>query len=73
MNKALLPAAVAAQSATPSSWTRAAIVLVAAFAVLWSSPVALAQHSVREDFPNGSERGERFDPFTKTQWAASNY
>ena len=37
------------------------------------SPPAFAQWAVRDEFPNGKLRGERYEHFTKEQWEASNF
>jgi len=34
---------------------------------------ALAQHAVRNDFPNGKARGELFEHFSQAEWDASNF
>ena len=34
---------------------------------------AFGQYSVRDEFPNGKERGNQYQYFTKDQWEASNY
>ena len=47
--------------------------VLAAVGLLSLASTALAQHAVRDDFPNGKERGERFESFTQEQWQASNY
>jgi hypothetical protein len=36
-------------------------------------PSVHAQSAVRDEFPTGKLRGERFEHFTKDQWEASNY
>ena len=47
--------------------------LLAGAALLALSAPALAQHAVRDDFPNGKEQGVTFEHFTKEQWEASNF
>ncbi len=47
--------------------------VLAAVGLLSLASTALAQHAVRDEFPNGKERGERFEHFSKEQWEASNY
>jgi alpha-L-fucosidase len=34
---------------------------------------SIAQHSIRADFPNGKNKGVKFESFTKEQWDSSNY
>ena len=42
--------------------------VLAAAGLLSLASSALAQHAVRDEFPNGAQRGERFEHFTKEQW-----
>ena len=47
--------------------------LLASVAMLALVTSVLAQHAVRDDFPNGKGRGELFEHFTQTEWDASNF
>jgi alpha-L-fucosidase len=47
--------------------------LLASALMLALSTPALAQHAVRDDFPNGKGRGELFEHFTTDEWNASNF
>ncbi len=42
--------------------------VLAAAGLLSLASSALAKHAVRDEFPNGAQRGERFEHFTKEQW-----
>ena len=42
--------------------------VLAAAGLLSLASSALAQHAVRDEFPNGAQRGERFKHFIKEQW-----
>lgn len=47
--------------------------LFAGVALLGIASPLSAQHAVRDEFPNGKDRGVRNEYFTKAEWESSNY
>ena len=47
--------------------------LFAGAALLALAAPTFAQSAVRDEFPTGKLRGERYEHFTKEQWEASNF
>jgi hypothetical protein len=56
------------------NFLRASILrLFAGAAVLMPSTSTFARWAVRDEFPTGKLRGERYEHFTKEQWEASTF